>query len=98
LGEISFWYRPTRVVPDQRPLNGRRLRYTVFTLNIQCFYTVGAPQIRFHDFWRYIKSYVCICMLVGRQKEHPACKKLGDEVLLWLSVWSEVQIVCIWSS
>ena len=22
-GECSFWYRPTRVVPDQRPLNGR---------------------------------------------------------------------------
>ena len=22
-GEGSFWYRPTRVVPDQRPLNGR---------------------------------------------------------------------------
>jgi len=26
VGEISFWYRPTRVVPDQRPLNGRRRR------------------------------------------------------------------------
>ena len=25
-------------------------------------------------------------------------KKLTDEVLVWLSVWSEVQIVCIWSS
>ena len=23
MGENSFWYRPTRVVPDQRPLNGR---------------------------------------------------------------------------
>jgi len=22
VGECSFWYRPTRVVPDQRPLNG----------------------------------------------------------------------------
>jgi len=22
--ECFFWYRPTRVVPDQRPLNGRR--------------------------------------------------------------------------
>jgi len=26
------------------------------------------------------------------------CKKLSDEVLMWLSVWSEVQTVCIWSS
>ena len=31
-------------------------------------------------------------------KEHLACKKLSDEVLVWLPVWSEVQIVCIWSS
>ena len=23
MGESSFWCRPTRVVPDQRPLNGR---------------------------------------------------------------------------
>ena len=23
MGECSFWYRPTRAVPDQRPLNGR---------------------------------------------------------------------------
>ena len=23
VGECSFWYRPTLVVPDQRPLNGR---------------------------------------------------------------------------
>jgi len=23
VGESSFWYWPTRVVPDQRPLNGR---------------------------------------------------------------------------
>ena len=22
MGECFFWYRPTRVVPDQRPLNG----------------------------------------------------------------------------
>jgi len=28
--------------------------------------------------------------LVGRQEEHPACKNLSDEVLVWLSVWSDV--------
>jgi len=36
--------------------------------------------------------------LVGCLKEHLACKKLSDEVLAWLSVWSEVQMICIWSS
>ena len=30
-------------------------------------------------------------LLVGRQEEHLACKKLSDEVLVWLSVYSEVQ-------
>ena len=36
--------------------------------------------------------------LFGHQEEHPACKKLYDEMLAWLSVWSEVQMTCIWSS
>jgi len=27
-----------------------------------------------------------------------AHKKMSDEVLVWLSLWREVQIVCIWSS
>jgi len=39
-----------------------------------------------------------LTLLVGRPEERPACKKLSDEVLVWLSVWSEVQIVCIWSN
>jgi len=29
VGECFFWYRPTRVVPDQRPLNGRCITATV---------------------------------------------------------------------
>jgi len=35
-----------------------------------------------------------LSLLVGRQEGHPACKKLSGEVLVWLSVWSEVQ-TCI---
>jgi len=45
-----------------------------------------------------IYAFSALTLLVGRQEEHPACKKLTDEVLVWLSVWSEVQIACIWSS
>ena len=37
----------------------------------------------------------CLTLLVGRQKGHPACKKLSGEVLAWLSVWSEMQ-TCMW--
>jgi len=33
--------------------------------------------------------------LLGHQEEHQACKKFSDEVLAWLSVWSEVRTACI---
>jgi len=36
--------------------------------------------------------------LVGHQEENPAYKRLSHDVLAWLSVWSEVQMICIWSS
>ena len=38
MGESSFWCRPTRVVPDQRPLNGRRCllfsRFLIAKINV----------------------------------------------------------------
>jgi len=37
-------------------------------------------------------------LLVVHQEEHSACKKLSDEVLAWLSVCSEVPLICVWSS
>jgi len=42
-------------------------------------------------------------LLVGWQEGHPTCKKLSGGVLLWLSVWSEVQTYmwlswCHWHS
>ena len=42
-------------------------------------------------------TFSALTLLVGRQEEHPACKKLSGGVLAWLSVWSEVQ-TCIWPS
>jgi len=39
-----------------------------------------------------------LTLLVECQEEHPVCVKLSDEVLAWLSVWSQVQMICIWSS
>jgi len=47
--------------------------------------------------WDYYASNA-FTLLVGHQEEHPACKKLSDDMLVWSSVWSEVQIVCLWSS
>jgi len=34
-------------------------------------------------------------LLDGSHEEYPACKKLSDDVLVWLSAWIKVQIVCI---
>jgi len=50
--------------------------------------------------------YVCVfafsaltLRLVGRQEGHPVSKKkLRGEVLVFLCVWCEVQMICIWSS
>jgi len=41
-------------------------------------------------------AFSAFMLLVGHQEEHRACKKLSDEV--WLSVWGEVQMICISSS
>jgi len=41
--------------------------------------------------------FSALTLLVGRQERHPACKKLNGGVLMWLSVWSEVQ-TCVWPS
>jgi len=44
-------------------------------------------------------AFSALMLLVGRQEGHPACKKnLSGEVLAWLSVWSEVHMICIWSN
>ena len=42
-------------------------------------------------------AFSALTLLVGRQEGHPACKRLNGEVLVWLSVWSEVQ-TSIWPS
>jgi len=46
----------------------------------------------------YSFAFSALTLLVGRQEEHTACKKLSDEVLAWLSLCSKVQMMCIWSS
>jgi len=43
-------------------------------------------------------AFSALTPLTGRQEEHPACKKMSDEVLVRLSVWSELQMTRIWSS
>jgi len=39
----------------------------------------------------YSSAFSALTLLVGRHEEHLPCKKLNDEVLVWISVWSEMQ-------
>jgi len=43
-------------------------------------------------------AFSALTLMFGRQEQYPACKKLSDEMLAWLSVWSKVQMISIWSS
>jgi len=47
--------------------------------------------------YSYKFAFSALTLLVGQREGHPACKKLRGGVLVWLSVWSEVQ-TCIWPS
>ena len=40
----------------------------------------------------YLFAFCALTLLVERQEGHPACKKLSDGVLVWLSVWSEMHM------
>jgi len=46
----------------------------------------------------YVFAFSALKLLVGCQEEHLACKKLSDEVMAWLSVWSKIQMTSIWFS
>ena len=49
-------------------------------------------------FFLYILAFSALTLLVGRQEEHPAHKKLSDGVLAWLSFWTVMQMFCMLSS
>jgi len=38
-------------------------------------------------------AFSALTLLVGHQEGHLACKKLSDEAMTWLSIWSEVQMI-----
>jgi len=40
-------------------------------------------------------AFGALTLLVGKQEGHPACKILSGEVLAWLSVWTEVQLMLL---
>jgi len=50
------------------------------------------------DFMKFIWSLQCFDTVGWASGRASAVYKLSDEVLVWLSVWIKVHIICIWSS
>jgi len=66
-------------------------RCTLLTLKLR----TGSREI--YGWHRCLPSVLSRCWLCVR-KSSQSVKKLSDEVLAWLSIWSEVQMICVWSS
>jgi len=72
------------------------LTFRLVQLKVQSYSSNNSAYICY----RFISSLLLVqmCFDTAGAEEHPACKKLSDMVLSRLSVWSEVQLICIWSS
>jgi len=59
------------------------------------------PKVGLHIIFECVLYLFCLQLfdtVVWHQEEHPALKKLSDEVLVWLSVYNKEQMICMWSS
>jgi len=75
----------------------------IFMVQAVCFEWLCWPILFYYYYYCYyyyyiINAFSALTLLVEHQQERPACKKLSDEALLSLSVWSKVKMICIWSS
>jgi len=64
---------------------------------LKCFFAVEILIYNQLLTLKKLPSVLWRCWLGGR-KDIRLIKKLSGEVLAWLSVWSKVQMICIWSS
>jgi len=70
-----------------------------------CFDIVGLACKNLVSMWKrrtceeklrvVISAFSALTLFIGRQEEHPACCKLSDEVLEWLTVCSEVHMIYV---
>ena len=72
MGECFFWYRPTQVVPDQRPLNGRCCCCCVVNqfLVIACFQVNPCqPAARWYCYCCWLRPVLISDMNIWHQQE-----------------------------
>jgi len=100
VGECSFWYRPTRVVPDQRPLNGRCPGYVQHTQR----YTqtrrprnIGTNKLHLHSVHAMTpnnSTFYYRVMLCIRSTNHGSvsvCPSQVEVLVKWLNIGSQKQ-------
>ena len=92
VGFTVYWQHPGW----QRPQRPAVHEYSMgFCYSEVCRHLNSTPG----TYHRYVLSlyvaFSALTLLVGWQEGHPACKKLIGVVLVWLSVWIEMQ-TCIW--
>jgi len=61
-----------------------------------CLFAGYQCKISHCPFCKGIIAFRALILFVEHHEEHISCKKLSDEVLEWLSVCSEVQMICIY--
>jgi len=93
VGECSFWYRPTRVVPDQRPLNGRCIFINLYiakpTYRFILIYTCGLTAvIKRICYVITATSYWLLLLLLAMQLLLAQAVVVGHQTVMLTSVCS----------
>ena len=93
----SVWLQ---LCPLLLSLNCTKFIYCIYFF-LSCYSKLNWSSAFFLSFYadfvtEILPSVLWHCWLGVRKSIWPV--KLSDEVLMWLSVWNKVQIVCIWSS
>jgi len=61
-----------------------------------CVINLSSHHLRINSLQCF--AFNALTLMVGGLEEHPACKTLSDELMEWISVWSEMQMICMFSS
>jgi len=88
----TLWLPVLKQVCVQLPTNADNVALPTFARRIGLL--LSTSHAATDQYFLPAGSFSALTLLVARQEGHPACKKLSGGVLVWLSVWSEVQ-TCI---
>ena len=93
MGECFFWYRPTRVVPDQRPLNG----HCCYPIDLtRCIMFSGCPFVRMcivlHYFQTACRQFLhVVCIYTGAHPVEKCDIFTLHSRLMGLAVWMQTR-------